>query len=467
MRFATPAFPSSLSLRVLGAYLVGVVLSVLLMGAGLALLLAFRAEVLEQRLAWRTEKFAAQLEFDAAGTPIGPGPNEHGLDWIYQSFSEELAYRVLDPSGRVVLYSPAGERFWSPSGPATSHLERGFFTFEREGVAIKVATEPVQHDGRTWFLQYATSVRAADLFQAVFAVPFMGAGIALFAPILLVVFGTCAYLPIRRTFKPLRDLSASAAAISPRSLNARLEPMGVPTEVAPLVESFNRALERLEHGYRVQQEFLAAAAHELKTPLALIRAQIELSQPSSDRDWLLQDVEHMTRQVQQLLHLAEASELQNFRLEPVDVTTVAEEAAKYLERMAQAADVRVELCSSSLRPTWLADRGAFFTLLKNLLENAIQHAPQGSAVRIEANVQSLTVRDWGPGADDEQLSQMFARFWRGPHRRDLGAGLGLAICQEIAHGHGWTLAAQRAEPGLRFTLSRPGPGKSSEERNSA
>lgn len=455
MRFEKSAVLNSLSLKVLGAYLVGVALTMLLIGLGFVALLTFRAEVLDKRVAWQAGKLAAHMRFDAAGSPVALSRSDHGQDWIYQSFKEEIAYRVLDASGRVALHSPAGEPFWASSGPPARHLQRGHFSFERDGVAMRVATEPVQRDGRTWFLQYAVSVRSADLFQSELALPFLGRGIALFGVTLLVVFSACAFVTIRRTFKPLRELSACAAAISPRSLHARLQPEGVPTEVAPLVKSFNRALGRLEHGYRVQQEFLAAAAHELKTPLALIRARIELNENGPHRALLLQDIEHMTRQVQQLLHLAEASEAENYHFEPVDMMDVAEEAAAYLQRMAQAADVQVELRPGEVRPTWLADRGASFTLLKNLLENAIQHAPHGSAVSIEAGVGSLTVRDRGPGVDDQALSRMFVRFWRGTHRRDKGAGLGLAICLEIARAHGWTLSAERAEPGLRLVLSRP------------
>jgi signal transduction histidine kinase len=102
---------------------------------------------------------------------------------------------------------------------------------------------------------------------------------------------------------------------------------------------------------------------------------------------------------------------------------------------------------------WLADRGALFTLLKNLLENAIQHAPRGTDVQVEVDATAVSVRDWGPGVPPGQVSQMFARFWRGAHRRDHGAGLGLAICQEIALAHGWMLSAHWAEPGLRLLVS--------------
>ena len=260
-------------------------------------------------------------------------------------------------------------------------------------------------------------------------------------------------MTLKYAFKPLRDISNAAADISPRSLHARLTADAVPNEIAPLVDSFNKVLERLEHGYRVQQEFLATAAHELKTPLALIRAQIELMDHSNGRKSLLNDVEHMTRQVHQLLHLAEASEIQSYRFATVNIREVAREAMNYLQRMADTADVKLVM-SGDTESHWLADRGALFTLLKNLLENAIQHAPHCSEIHIEVSSDTLTLRDWGPGVDEEQLAQLFVRFWRGAHRRDHGAGLGLAICLEIATAHSWTLAVQRAEPGLLFRLSR-------------
>jgi signal transduction histidine kinase len=124
--------------------------------------------------------------------------------------------------------------------------------------------------------------------------------------------------------------------------------------------------------------------------------------------------------------------------------------------MANAAGVRVELPKQAVGVCWTADRGALFTLLKNLLENAIQHTPAGTLVSVEVDATTLSVRDWGPGVPQDQLPKIFARFWRGHHRRDQGVGLGMAICQEIAVAHGWSLSAYRADPGLRVVVSRPG-----------
>src|SRR5690606_18890792 len=102
---------------------------------------------------------------------------------------------------------------------------------------------------------------------------------------------------------------------------------------------FNQALDRLEHGYRLQQVFLSTAAHELKTPLSLIRAQLELMPETDERNWLLHDIQYMSHQVQQLLLLAEASEPENYKFTTVDLEQEVADAVAYMERMAEAANV--------------------------------------------------------------------------------------------------------------------------------
>jgi signal transduction histidine kinase len=466
MRFAKMTWLSSLSAKILLAYVVGAALSILLIVATAIAVVSSQGDVLSGfDVADTTREFARELRFDKDGMPVGIGPDaldrdpdfddEADLEGLFESLKQEAAYRVLDASGKVVLSSARGVAFW-PETATARPLARGAFEFEHAGVAMRGATEVVEREGRIWHVQFAVSRRFLHLMYDAFALPFTGAGIALFSLVLLVVFGPCVYFTLRFALAPVRRVSEAAAEISPRSLHVRLETRTVPSEIAPLVHSFNRVLERLEQGYRVQQDFLATAAHELKTPLALVRAQVELGPPSAERGMLLGDIEHMSRQVQQLLHLAEASEAQNYRPASVDMHEVVREAASYLQRMADAANVRMELAMPSACVRWTADRGALFTLLKNLLENAIQHTPAGTLVRVEVDATSLAVRDWGPGVPRDQMENVFARFWRGPHRRDQGAGLGMAICQEIARAHGWGLTASQAQPGLRVVLSVSG-----------
>lgn len=470
MRFVKMTWLNSLSAKILLAYVVGAVLSILLVVAAIVAVVYSEGDVVAGfEVADIAKDLAGELTFNQDGIPVGIGADTPDSDVkfdddaarLFESLKQETAYRVLDASGKVVLSSAPGVVFW-PELDAGRMLKSGRFEFQHEGVAMRGATESVQHDGSVWYVQFAISKRFLQLMFQEFGLPFAGAGVTLFTLVLLLVFGPCVFLTLRYALKPARQVSDAAADISPRSLHVRLQTHAVPSEIAPLVDSFNRVLERLEKGYRIQQEFLAAAAHELKTPLALIRAQVELSAPSAQDGMLLQDVEHMTRQVEQLLHLAEASEVQNYRPTIVDMHEVVGQAAAYLHRMADAANVRLELPPQTVAVRWLAAHGALFTLLKNLLENAIQHAPAGTVVSVELDATSMTVRDWGPGVPQDQIPSIFARFWRGPHRRDKGAGLGMSICQEIAQAHGWTLTASRAQPGLRVVLERPATASAEE-----
>jgi signal transduction histidine kinase len=372
-------------------------------------------------------------------------------EWLYDSLGKEVTFRVLNDAGDVVLSSDAG----APARDADWKLVLDDFNFDftREGIAMHGATEQVRREGRIWYVQFASSARLSELLRSYIGGPLFSRSFLIFCVAALLVYYVVMRFTLRAILRPLNEASAIAAKISPRSLDVRLRVRGVPNELRPLVENFNAALDRLEHNYRLQQEFLAAAAHELKTPLALIRSQIEVGVDEANREDLLQDVLRMGRQVQQLLHLAEASEPQNYAFESVDVESLVLEVVNYLQRLAdqQGVSLRVIVGPGSTLPR--ADRGALFTLLKNLLENAIQHSHAGGVVQLRADANLISVQDEGSGVSPEDLPKLFTRFWRSADRRDLGAGLGLPICREIATVHGWDLQAKRAEPGMIFDLS--------------
>ncbi|QQK62436.1 HAMP domain-containing protein (plasmid) [Shewanella sp. LC6] len=444
---------NSLGIKVLLAFVTGVVLSI-----ALSILVIFWVSVFHKNtlatldVSDVAEKIGQTLQFNPEGNPVGLSIGHGELDWVFTSMQQDVAYRVLNSAGQTVISSVPVENVWQ-SENLTQPPEQGHNLAEVNGISYHNVTAAVINNGRTWYLQITVSERFYAFVHHAFSVPFMMIGIVLFSVVLLFIFGACTWITLRYTLKPLRELSDSATAISPRTLKERLSTEGIPTEISPLVDSFNHALDRLENGYRIQQEFMATAAHELKTPLALIRAQIELKEPSEDRDVLLNDVAHMTRHVQQLLMLAEVSEEQNYILAECHIVTVVEEVCSFLQPMAKQAEVKLAV-TQSVDSSWEADRSALFVLLKNLLENAIQHAPKHTEVLIHMDTAEITIRDFGLGATGEQLKHIFERFWRGPHRRDHGAGLGLTICKEIAQAHGWELKAERAEPGLAFILNR-------------
>lgn len=443
-------YRNSISVKMQLAYVAGMFLSVSLIALVVLAALGFQRNILsENDINDFSGELAENLQFNAEGLPVRVADEEYL--WLFESLYNEIAFRVLDQDGKVALASKASPEFWS--AVEQRPLKAGPFEFEQNGIMMDAANGVRVHEGNTWFFQVAVSRRFMFFAHDTFALRFIEDGLILLSLVLFFVFGACVHFALGYTLRPLHKLSQAAAQISPRSLQARLHEDRVPAEIAPLVQSFNTALDRLERGYRLQQEFLATAAHELKTPLALIRAQLELMQDNEERDWLLSDVKYMSRQVQQLLLLTEVSEEQNYKFCTVQLSEIAAEALSYLQRMADAAAVKLTLNDQSDRVAWQADKGALFTLLKNLLENAIQHAPAGTEVVLSLTAESLTVRDFGRGVADDELPQLFNRFWRGEHRKDIGAGLGLAICQEIAVTHHWTLSAYKAAPGLLFTLS--------------
>ena len=146
-------------------------------------------------------------------------------------------------------------------------------------------------------MQFASSERLSRMLRHYIGDPLFSRSFLIFCLAALLVYFVVMRSTLHVILKPLNEASAIAAQISPRNLGARLHVEGVPSELRPLVENFNDALDRLEHNYRLQQEFLASAAHELKTPLALIRSQIEMGVDETTRDDLLQDVSRMGRQV--------------------------------------------------------------------------------------------------------------------------------------------------------------------------
>jgi two-component system sensor histidine kinase QseC len=441
---------NSISVKVLLAFIVGMVLSVSLIALVLVVALGFQRNILsENDINDFSGELAESLQFNAAGLPVHIADEEYL--WLFESLYNEIAFRVVDQSGKVALSSTAGPEFWS-AVDLKQPIKAGPFEFIKNGIMMDAANGMRVHDERVWFIQVAVSRRFMFFAHHTFALRFIEDGLILLSLVLFVIFGACAHFTLRHTLRPLRQLSESAALISPRSLQARLKDDDIPAEIVPLVKSFNTVLDRVEHGYRVQQEFLATAAHELKTPLALISAQLELMPPTEQSNWLLHDVRYMSRQVQQLLLLAEASERQNYKFVRVNMSQQVTEAVAYLQRMADSAQVTLNLELHAPDIIAQADKGALFTLLKNLLENALQHAPEGSAVSVDVFSDNITVRDHGPGIEDAQLPKLFDRFWRGAHKRDTGAGLGLTICREIALAHGWALSAHRMQPGLMFRL---------------
>ncbi|QCP52988.1 HAMP domain-containing histidine kinase [Trinickia violacea] len=433
--------------------------SVAALALGLALLATSVIYVLERYpdpLLGRREQLefvaavARGLNFDSAGHPVSvqlPEP----ISWLFNVTPTEVQYRVLDENGRLLMAS-ANARSGDPwLAERLSDVSGTIAHATINGRPYGVATERIVKGQTVSYVQCATSAHFIKELVKLKVKPIPEI-VSILLLIATVTFGLTLPLTIHRVLKPLREASRAAEQITPRNLTTRLSTTGVPSEIKPLIDAFNEALGRLENGFTVQQQFLAAAAHELQTPLTLVRGQIELQPEIKDKELLLREIDLMARQVRQLLHLAEVSESQNFTFGQVIIADVAQDVVAYLARKADAKEVKLEIEPHPTLPAIWADRSALFIMLKNIVENAINVSPPKSVVSLAIDEASIQIRDEGPGIRQEHLPFLFKRFWRAPDAKHDGAGLGLAICKEIAIAHEWRLTVSRLAAGTCFTV---------------
>jgi signal transduction histidine kinase len=449
----------SLAFQLLLTYVGALLLTLVVIAAGLWMLVGRHQELMTRfDLMNETKLLEESLRFDSGGRAIGLVlPND--ASWIYEALPSDLKYRLLDANGRVVLSSEAGGDALAPAGAA---WDSGTNSFEIRsgGQRLNVRTLPIIRGTTNYYLQAASSDRIALLARTVGSLLLVRNTLQL-AVISMLVFSIAVFFTLRRVLKPLREASDAAARIEPRNFSARIVIRHVPVEFSPVIDAFNQALDRLEDGYRVQQAFLEATAHELKTPLALLRAQIEM-EGCDDRATLLREIDQIARQVHQLLHLAEVSEVRNYRFESTDVAAVAENVVHYLRRLAERRTVYLDLCRASTECASVrADPAALNMLLKNVIENAIEHSPTGGVVAVVVESEQVTIRDEGAGIPEADLPHLFTRFWRGSARQTQGAGLGLAICKEIVIAHRWHLSGRNYGLGAEFVLRFADDGRSS------
>jgi signal transduction histidine kinase len=390
------------------------------------------------------------VRFDAAGSPVSVEMRD-GHAWIFDVAPTEISYRVLDRHGRVLLASAGaqGDKPWVAAelSSAVDRSER----VEIGGRPFYITTLEIRRGAALFYAQTATSGRLVDAMigSKIRPIPITVRDITFIAAI---IFGLTLTVTVHRVLKPLREASRAAASITPRNLTTRLSLQGVPSEIKPLIHAFNEALGRLENGFAVQQQFLASAAHELQTPLTLLRAQIELQPEINDKEQLFREIDLLARQTRQLLQLAEVSEAQNFSFGEVDTVEVARDVLAYLGRKADMKRIKLELETGDASVSLWADRSALFILLKNIVENAINVSPAAGCVWLVIGAASIEVRDEGPGIRAEYMPLLFKRFWRAPGVKHDGAGLGLAICKEIAVAHEWRLTVSSLSSGTRFVV---------------
>lgn len=244
---------------------------------------------------------------------------------------------------------------------------------------------------------------------------------------------------VRRTLAGLDRVAAQAEKIDIDGPGARLPVQDVPSEIVPLVSAVNDALGRLDEGYERHRRFLVDAAHELRTPIAILQTRLESLSLGPDAGRVLEDVARLSTLADQLLDLQRVDQ-QSDCFSSVDIVAIGRKSAAELAPLAIAAGYEISFDSAAEHIAVRGDEGALERALTNLIQNAIQHGGRkgGIAVRVEPPA-AISVTDDGPGIQACDRERVFEPFYRSQgHGR--GAGLGLNLVQEIVRRHDGTVA---------------------------
>jgi two-component system sensor histidine kinase TctE len=282
--------------------------------------------------------------------------------------------------------------------------------------------------------------------------------------LLIGIAGAVVWLGVVRGLRPLARLQRAVAARSHRD-RSPLADEGVPGEVSPLLAAMNDLLARLDRALTLQGRFIADAAHQLKTPIAALRAQYEVAlreaDPARRREALHQlepGLDRLSRLVSQLLSLArnEPEAAPVLRLAPLDLNALALEAATAWVPQALRKGIDLGFEGAAAPVAIRGDGARLRELLDNLLDNAVRYSRDGGRVTVRvqaAPVPAVHVNDDGPSIPAAERERVFERFHRLLGSGQEGSGLGLAIAQEIARLHGGEIGLREDADGVGNTFS--------------
>ncbi|WP_390343576.1 ATP-binding protein [Variovorax boronicumulans] len=430
----------------LRARLLVFLLAAIVLAAGAQALVAYRTVLKEADdiFDYHMQQMALSLR---AGLPPsaavgGLGGAEQNFDFVVQVWTVD-GVRIFESAEEAALPQLAVLGFADVRARGTTYR---VFSMQTRGLVIQVAQDMAARRHMAGSLALRTIVP-----------------VALMAPLLMLVVWWVVSLSLAPVARVRRQVaSRQADDLSPVSEE------NLPEEVRPLVQELNLLFGRVRRAFDAQKHFVADAAHELRSPLAALKLQVQGLQRAPDDaartlavSRLSAGIDRATRLVEQMLALArhEASVAAGAKPETVDLAEVARLAISDAVAAAQARRIDIGVAQSDAGATVSGQPEALRMLLRNLIDNAVKYTPEGGRVDVDlvkrADAVELRVDDSGPGLPEAERARVLDRFYRSGEPQAPGSGLGLAIVKSIADLHGATVALEESASlgGLRVRLT--------------
>jgi heavy metal sensor kinase len=364
---------------------------------------------------------------------------------------------LRDSSGNVIVPFPGQQ-------PFPVNVPKGRRTVRREGKPFRILTDRIEYGSRAYGVLVAGSLDEVDAVMRDFRTLLF-----LMIPAVLGVACLGGYWLSVRALRPVDEITGVAKSISVQNLSQRLEVPRTGDELQRMAETWNEVLERLDTSVKRIRQFTADASHELRTPVAVIRATAELAlrrerDPKEYRKSLRAiegEAKRMTALTESLLVMARA-DANEFNVDSVlaDIAQIARRVVDQNDALATEKGIVLKAEANGQPAVANVDVPAIRRLLLILIDNALKHTPAGGVVTVSVQKSSgavvLSVADTGEGISPEALPHVFERFYRSdPARGDgSGFGLGLSIAQAIAQAHRTRITVESAPgAGARFSIA--------------
>lgn len=393
-------------------------------------------EVLDGHLAQAAALLLVQTSHD-----LGELETEHAP--LLHKYSRRVAFQIWDQGQRLRLHSAN-----APQQPLANR-DSGFSDTTLEGKRWRVFSSRDESGKYLIHVAERTEMRdelardvAGNLLQPLlFSLPLLA--------LLL-------WLAVARGLQPLTSLTRQIEQREPDNL-AALDATSAPREVQPLIERLNRLFARIAASLQKERRFTADAAHELRTPVAAIRAQAQVARAATSQeerthalDNAIRGCDRAAHLIDQLLTLARMDALDSSAITSCQLRSIAAETIALLAPAALEKGIKLELPTEEVA-TVRGNPELLHVLLRNLIDNSIRYSPAGTSVQVHitstAEAITLSVSDNGPGIPDEERSKVMQRFYRPLGTQASGSGLGLSIVQRIAEIHAAEIHMQPVQDG--------------------